>query len=796
VLKRAVKAPPAHLFPPDEWRIVEAAYSPRFSGRAETVFALGNGYVGVRGTFEEGRPTVTAGTYVNGFHETWPLLYAETAYGLARTGQTIVSVPDATQLRLYVDDEPLYLPTARTPDYQRVLDLRDGALTRDLVWSPGSGKHIRVSSLRLVSLEERHLVAMRYVVTPLDHDAAVVVTSQLLNRQDLGGNHQPGREDPRLARVLGHRVLENEVRSQNELRLLLGYRTANSHMTLGVGVDHVIETQSPMHTEVSLGPDIGTVVTTVQAQAGVPLTITKYATYHSSREVSADELVDRCGRTLDRAVDSGVSRLREKQREHLDRFWDRADVRVDSDWQPVRTQQAIRWNLFQLAQATWCLQGGGVPARGLTSQAYDGHYFWDAETYVLPFLAFTQPRQARNLLRFRYSMLDLARQRGSEMSQRGALFPWRTINGAEASANFQAGTAQYHINADIAFAMRYYTRVRGDDDFLAEIAAEVLVETARLWEDLGFYGVDGRFHIHGVTGPDEYTSVVNDNTYTNLMARENLHAAAAVVQWLQTERPKDYVALLDVVGLTPGEVASWEAAAEAMYIPYDEERGIHPQDDAFLDLEVWDLEGTPPERFPLLLHYHPLVIYRFQVIKQADIVLAMYLLGEEFSAEQKRANFDYYDRLTTGDSSLSASVQSIVAAEVGRDEDALEYFGHALLMDLADVSGNSSEGVHIASAAGVWAALVHGFGGVRLRGGLLSFAPRLPRGWRSMDFALRFHDRQLRVHLTPDEEHYLVEDGDPLEVTVHGRACVLGPGEKVVVPCEPVAGTSLADDGA
>ena len=782
MLKRDITPPPEHLFPPDEWRIVEARYSERYRGRAETAFALANGYLGVRGTFDEGRPSLTPGTYVNGFHETWPMPYAETAYGLARTGQTIVNVPDATPLRLYVDDEPLYLPNARTPEYERVLDLREGVLTRDLVWSPGSGKHVRVTSTRLVSFEDRHLMAIQYVVTPLDHAAAVSVSSLLVNRQDTTGDRRNGIEDPRMATVLAHRVLGCQVRRRTGLRMLLGYRTTNSGMTLGVGVDHVVQTDSPVRTEVRLGDDGGELVVTVDARAGEPVTITKYATYQSSRASPADELVDRCARTLDRAVVGGLDRLRTSQRLHLERFWDRADVRVDAEWQTVRTQQAIRWNLFQLAQATWCAQGGGVPAKGLTSQAYDGHYFWDSEVYLVPFLAYTQPRLARNLLRFRYSMLDHARVRGREMSQRGALFPWRTINGEEASANFPAGTAQYHINADIAYAMRHYTLVRGDDRFLAEMAAEVLVETARLWEDLGFHGTDGKFHIQGVTGPDEYTSVVNDNTYTNLMARENLRSAAETVRWMQAERPADHLALVDTVGLQPGEVSSWEAAAEAMCIPYDDTRGIHPQDDAFLDLEVWDLEHTPRDRFPLLLHHHPLVIYRFQVLKQADIVLAMFLLGEEFSTEQKRRNFDYYDRLTTGDSSLSASIESIVAAEVGREEQALDYFGHALLIDLGDVSGSNPDGVHIASAAGVWLSLVHGFGGVRERAGQLTFSPRLPRRWRSLDFSLRFRDRQLRVHLTPGEEHYLVEEGDPLEVVIRGSTTLLTPGEKVVLP--------------
>jgi alpha,alpha-trehalose phosphorylase len=788
MLKRDVVAPPEHLFPPDDWRLVETRWSERYSVRTETVFALSNGYIGVRGTAEEGRPAASPGTFISGFHETWPMAHAEPAYGLARTGQTIVNVPDATVLQLYVDDEPLYLPTARTSDYQRVLDFREGILSRDLVWSTGSGKHIKVSSWRLVSLDERHLMAMQYVVTPLDHDAAIVVTSRLVNRQDAPTARRQGGEDPRLSRVFSDRVLDCEHASRQDKRMLVGYRTAHSGMTLGVGVDHVVESDSPYRTDVSLNGDQGELVLTVEAITARPVTITKYITYHSSRGVPPEELVARAARALDRVVVGGTEGLRVRQREHLDRFWNRADVKIDSARQAARTQQAVRWNLYQLAQATWCAQGGGVPARGLTSQAYDGHYFWDSETYLLPFLAYTQPRLARNLLRFRYSMLDQARARGREMSQRGAMFPWRTINGEEASGNFQSGTAQYHINADIAFAMRQYARIRGDDRFLSELGAEVLVETARLWEDLGFHGDDGRFHIHGVTGPDEYTTVVNDNTYTNLMARENLRTAAETVRWMQQERPADYIALLDAVRLQPGEFASWEAAAESMYIPYDEKRGVHPQDDAFLQREVWDLDSTPQESFPLLLHHHPLVIYRFQVLKQADIVLAMFLLGDQFSDEQKLRNFDYYDRLTTGDSSLSACVQSIIAAEVGREEEALEYFGHALLIDLAEMDQNAPDGVHIASAAGVWSALVHGFGGVRNYDDALSFSPRLPRYWRSLEFSLRFHGRQLRVHLTPTEETYLVESGDPLDVTVRGVDTVLPTGAKVVRPAPPRRG--------
>jgi alpha,alpha-trehalose phosphorylase len=787
MLKRKIVLPPEHLYPADEWRIVEARYSDEFVGLTETVFSLGNGFVGVRGSFEEGRPAVVPGTFVNGFHETWPIMHAEGAHALARTGQTIVNVPDATILKLYVDDEPFYLPTARLESYQRILDMQAGTLTRELVWATDAGKHVRVCSRRIVSLEHRHLVAMTYEVTMLDEAAPVVISSLVFNRQDAKASDLPEHRpvDPRLATVLPHPVLNVRAAELAEQRILFGYQTTSSGMTLGVGVDHVIDTECPSQAVGSLDEDACEVVVTADAAPGVPIRITKYATYQASRSIPVPELVNRCRRSLDRAARDGFDVLVASQRANLARFWDRADVRLQTRLNPVRQQQAVRWNLYQVAQASWRAEGAGIPAKGLTGQAYEGHYFWDTEIYVLPFLSYTQPRIARNLLRFRHSMLGRAQERAAEMSERGALFPWRTINGEEASSNFQQGTAQYHINADIAYSIMRYAHAEGSGRMLGEIGAEILVETARLWQDLGFYGADKRFHIHGVTGPDEYTTVVNDNTYTNLMARLNLNFAAASVRRLRAERPQDYTALVHAVRLQPKEIESWERAAAAMHIPFDDERRIHPQDETFLHREVWDLDSTPREKFPLLLHYHPLVIYRHQVLKQADIVLAMFLLGNEFSDEQKRRNFDYYDPLTTGDSSLSACVQSIIAAEIGNERQALEYFQYALLMDLGNVAGNASDGVHIASAAGVWSSLVFGFGGVRDFDGRLSFTPRLPRAWNELAFPLRFCGRQLRVKLTHDEERYLVEKGDPLNVLIRGEPHLLTPGSPVAIKFPP-----------
>jgi alpha,alpha-trehalose phosphorylase len=780
-------------FPVDEWSLVENEFGLHDQGRTETLFAVGNGYLGLRGNVEEGRDGHMHGTFINGFHETWPIRHAEEAFGFARVGQTIVNAPDAKIIRLYVDDEPLVITEAEILGYERRLDSRLGALSRSIEWRTPSGKRVLITSRRMTSFTDRHLAVVDYEVELLDADAAVTISSQILNRQDgrdeyrSGVTEAPGVFDPRQAETFTERVLQPRVRRANGGRYLLGYQCTNSGMTIAVGAEHSIATDAPFTESSSIDDDLAKHIYRVQARRGMPIRITKTMSYHTARKVPARELADRCDRTLDRAREIGVAELFAQQRAWLDAYWTRSDVEIEGE---PELQQATRWNLFQLAQATARTDGGGVAAKGVSGSGYGGHYFWDSEIYVMPFLSYTAPIVARNVMRFRHRMLDSARARALELNQRGALFPWRTINGLESSAYYAAGTAQYHIDADIAYALCQYVAATGDEDFLARGAIDVLVETARMWEDLGFWrsNADDVFHIHGVTGPDEYTTVVNDNLYTNVMARSNLAAAASAVDNLQVLDPLSYHRLVDRLGITPAEVASWRRAAAHMHIPFDAKLGVHPQDSAFLEKELWDLEHTPENRRPLLLHYHPLVIYRFQVLKQADVVLALYLQGDRFSTDQKLADFEYYDPLTTGDSTLSAVVQSIIAAEVGYHELALRYFRSALFVDLADLHHNAADGVHVASTGGVWSALVSGFGGFRDHNGVFTFDPRLPDGWERLTFRLTIRGTRIRVSVTADLISFAVEEGEPgAEVRLRVR------GEEVLVTAAgPV---SVALDG-
>jgi len=777
-------------FPIDEWALVETEFGLGDMGRTETLFAVGNGYLGLRGNVEEGRDGYMHGTFVNGFHETWPIRHAEEAFGFARVGQTIVNAPDAKVIRLYVDDEPLVLTVAEILSYERRLDFRQGLLSRSIEWRTPSGKRVRITSRRMVSFTDRHLALIDYEVELLDADAAVTISSQILNRQDGRDEYRSGVQqehqgafDPRRAEQFTERVLQPRVKRAEGSRYMLSYQCTNSGMTIAVGAEHSIETENEFTESGTIGDDLAKHIYRVHAKQGQPIRITKAISYHTARTVPARELVDRTDRTLDRAAELGVAEIFAQQRSWLDDFWARSDVEIEGH---PALQQATRWNLFQLAQATARTDGDGVAAKGVSGSGYGGHYFWDSEIYVMPFLSYTAPVVARNVLRFRQRMLDAARARALELNQRGALFPWRTINGEESSAYYAAGTAQYHIDADIAYALCQYVAATGDVDFLARGAIDILVETARMWEDLGFWrrGEDDVFHIHGVTGPDEYTTVVNDNLYTNVMARANLAAAASAVDNLQVNDPVAYQKLVDRLDVTPAEVAGWRRAAAHMHIPYDEQLGIHPQDAQFLQKELWDLENTPEDRRPLLLHYHPLVIYRFQVLKQADVVLALYLQGDRFSTEAKRANFEYYDPLTTGDSTLSAVVQSIIAAEVGYHELAMRYFRSALFVDLADLHHNAADGVHVASTGGVWAALVSGFGGFRDHNGAYTFDPRLPDDWRRLVFRLTLRGTRVRVELEPESITFVVETGDEARVRVRGTDVLVRAGAPVTVPLD------------
>ena len=756
-------------FPAEPWQLREVEFDPAFLAQSESLFALANGHLGLRGNLDEGEPRGLSGTYLNGVYESFPLEYGERGFGWPEDGQVVVPVHDGKVIRLLVEDEPFDVHRGRLEQHERVLDLREGVLRRDVRWRSESGRAVSVRTRRLVSFVDRNLAAIEYEVEPLEEPLRVALQSSLVANQPEVSEQR----DPRA----GHPVspmLKSRIAVDHGLRVVLVHSTRRSRISLTAGMEHVLTSPGEPERLTQTEPDLGRVTVSVALEPGRPLRLVKLLAYHWSSAESVEWLRDQVDASLESALARGFDGLAAEQRAFLDSFWEQADVELDGD---AEIQQALRFSLFQVLQASARSEGRSVPAKGLTGPGYDGHIFWDTEAFVLPLLTYTLPDAVRSALRWRHSTLPHARERARELDLRGAAFPWRTIGGEECAAYWPAGAAAFHVNAAVAAAVARYIAATGNSEFEREVGAELLVESARLWVSLGHSDEEGRFRIDGVTGPDEYTALVDNNVYTNLMAQANLRAAADAAG-----RHPDIAARLEV---TPEEPAGWRDAAEAIYLPYDERLGVHPQDQDFTQHERWDFEQTPPDRYPLFLHYPYLQLYRRQVVKQPDLVLALHSRGDAFTLEEKRRDFDYYEQLTVRDSSLSASTLAIVAAEVGHLDLAYDYLAEAALMDLDNLEQNAGDGLHIASLAGAVNAAVAGLGGLRDHDGTLSFAPRLPEGIDRLAFSIARRGTILRVEILPAAATYRIVAGEALRLRHHGEELEVTPAEAVSRPIPP-----------
>ncbi len=756
-------------FPVEPWCVRETSLDLNLLAQSESLFALSNGHIGLRGNLDEGEPHGLPGTYLNSFYEIRPLPYAEAGYGYPEDGQTIVDVTNGKLIRLLVDDEPFDVRYGELLEHERVLDMRAGTLTRAVQWQSPAGKQVKVVSTRLVSLTQRGVAAIEYTVEALDKFVRVTVQSELVTNED-----QPETSsDPRVSAILSN-ALEAIHHERTDRGALLIHRTRASKLMMAAAMDHDVEVPGRVETETEAGRDWARTTVICGLRPGQRLRIVKYLAYGWSSLRSRPALHDQAAAALSGARYTGWPGLLESQRTYLDEFWDCADVEVEGD---PDCQQAVRFGLFHVLQASARAERRAIPSKGLTGTGYDGHAFWDTEGFVLPVLTYTKPEAAADALRWRASILDVAKERAEQLDLKGAAFPWRTIRGQECSAYWPAGTAAWHINADIAMAFERYRVVTGDESLEAECGLEILVETARLWLSLGHHDRHGVWHIDGVTGPDEYTAVVRDNVFTNLMAAQNLRAAAAACV-----RHADAA---HAMGVTTEEMAAWRDAADAAHIPFDKGLGVHPQCEGFTTLREWDFSGNTT--YPLLLHEPYVRLYPAQVIKQADLVLAMHWQSHAFTDEQKARNVDYYEQRTTRDSSLSACTQAVLCAEVGHLELAHDYAYEAALIDLRDLHHNTRDGLHMASLAGSWTTLVAGFGGLRDDEGVLSLDPHLPDGISCLRFRLRWKEFRLTVAVDHKNVVYTIRDGPAAGLTIRhaGEELELSTHEPRTVPIRP-----------
>jgi alpha,alpha-trehalose phosphorylase len=658
--------------------------------------------------------------------------------------------------------------------HERRLDLRDGVLVRTVIWRSPNGQTAEFVFERMVKIDGDGLLVAHVTVTALDFTGDVTIRSTLKSVTDSSSANTEGIHDPRITASMSRPSLVFEgFIAEGDSDGFLQRATRSGHR-VAVAMRHAVEYGAGSPVKKNTSKETIEHIFQFSVPLGGKVSLAKFVAYQADRKMAPmEELIARTQQKLSKTVDQNFGEMRRQQAIYLSDFWQKANVEIYGD---ALAERAVRFNVFQLLQAAGRDGTTSVAAKGQTGEGYEGHYFWDAEIFILPFFIFTLPDIARKMLEYRCACLDGARRVANVMGHpRGALFPWRTIKGEECSAFFPGGSAQYHINADIAYAVRQYIEATGDTSLLLEGAAELLFETARIWLDIGFYNPRraGKFCINEVTGPDEYTAMVNNNLYTNVMAKAHLHYAASVWKFLVDNHAQALEALYQKIDLSETEVTAWQEAADRMYLPYDETLVIYMQDDSFLDKRVWDFAGTPQSNYPLLLHYHPLTIYRYQVCKQADTILAFFLLASEFSEEAVRRSFDFYERLTVHDSTLSAGIFSVMASELNIMEKAYDYFKKSAMVDLEDLHDNTGHGLHMASIAGSWMSIVHGFAGMRTFGGRLYFRPRQANRCQGYRFRIMYAKRCLEVvHKQGDTTYRLVE-GDTLSLYHHDQEVIL-----------------------
>ena len=725
----------------------------------ETLFHNANGYFGVRGNFEEGYPKdmpTIRGQYINGFYNFSEMKQPEKHYGFPEQKQTMVNTFDTQTVIVTVENERVDLFQGKVLEFTRILDMKKGITNRRFVWESPEGRQVEISVTRMASFENLPLFTMEYRITPLNFSGTAQIQS--VHSGDVSNYFNP--KDSRVAgeKIIHLRVAEREITKEGFSRIRS--ETLKSGLEIASMTAHVLSEEAFSETQV--GEKEITRIFTLQLRKGDCATIVKYTiTCDSIRypdvRSAAEELIRTClGRPLDYWYQC--------QEDYLTKFWNQAEVEITGD---EELNLSLHYNLYQLLQSVGKDRYCNIGAKGLSGEGYEGHYFWDTEMYIVPFFSLTWPEMARNLLSYRYQILDRARANARVMGYpKGALYPWRTINGDECSGYYPSGSAQYHINGDISYAVVQYYLITNDWDFMVSKGAEILIETARMWYDLGnFY--QGSFQLHDLTGPDEYSCVVNNNYYTNLTAKHNLIWAAKVYRKLKEQGQLGL--LEEKIGIEEDEISGFEQAAEDMLLLYDEKLDINPQDDSFLSKKEWDFSQKARGNGPIMQWNHLYRLYRHQVCKQADTVLAHMIFEDAQKLSTMEHSFDYYEKRTTHDSSLSRCIFGIMASRLGRKEKAYEYFDFSSKLDILDSQHNTKDGIHTANMGGTYMGIVYGFLGLRIKENGFFFMPSIPKQWTCCRLRLELRESLVEITVTKDVCCFRLIQGMPVTIFVYGR---------------------------
>lgn len=755
-------------FKVDPWKVAEEGFNPAYSRVSESIFSLGNESVGARGFFDEGGTVDSLrGCYTNGVYD---LVHLGHSYrGIVDKTHFMIPSADWLLTSLVLDGEALDLGKVSFRGFQRVLDLRKGTLTRSFVWETRAGKALKLTFLRFLDMVHRERAYQRIVLEPLNFSGEIEFSAGV----SFAVTHE------------GHGTCfwgktRRDAQGDN---VLLQSRTTESGQEVFAGAVLNLPVRGETVTDEQ----------TVRRRASLPLVCGRALRVDRRAVILFDgsegeTLWERGKQALKETAEVSLEEALQRQKEYWAAYWAVSDVEIEPASAEVKTavaaeQQGVRFCSFQLAQT---YNGGSmrhnIGAKGLTGEAYNGHAFWDTESCCLPFYLFTNPEAARDLLLFRYNTLPMARERAKMLDCRGACYPVATLNGDEACPLWQHASLQLQPSTAVAYGIWHYVHLTDDEDFLWTYGAEMLLEIARFLKSrAALGGRNGKYGFFGVMGPDEFHMMVNNNAYTNYMGERTLRYAAESLDRMAKERPADFDALRERTGLGAGEIDGWRQVADNMYLPQDE-TGLIEQHDGFFDLPHTDVAAVPQSEFPLYEHWSYDRIYRTDMIKQPDVLMMLYLYNSSFSRSVKEVNYGYYQPKTIHESSLSPAIHSILAAELGRMEEAVDLFGFATRLDLDNYNCNTREGLHITSIAMAWANIVYGFGGLRSDGPVLRFAPHLPERWRRLSFSLTYKGRVLSLCLEPDKTTIQLRSGEPVELLIYDEPCTLG-SEPLTVPC-------------
>ena len=775
---------PIRHFQGDPWTIVEDGFDPAYQRISESVFSLGNEFMGVRGYFDEGYSgDHLLGSYFNHLYELMDIHHDQVFKGFITQGAAMLNAVDWLYTRLWVDGEQLDLATSAFSGFRRTLDMRTGVLTRDFVWETRSGKHLRLTFSRFLDMKSTRVGCQRIAVEPLDFSGTIDVRAGL----DFGTLYEIGAGWDQTGN--GDRATRNGVNFWNcDQKAEVDGGWAIAARTLRSGhelfssfrliADERIEATT-VEDEKFIGADFKLAI-----RQGTATRIDRVAVSHWAKTSDSAAVWARGAELMKQHADATYESALAEHVAAWRRVWDVLDIEIDGDPDVL---QGLRFSSFQTYQSYHGEDADlNALCKGMTGEVYFGWVFWDSEIYSHRMMMFIDPPVARNLLLYRHHRLGQALERARELGCEGARFPFATITGTEDSGTWQHVDLEIHSDLAVAYAIWHQDVVLRDKEFLYREGIEMLLQICRYLASAGGWSPSqGDFGFYGVMGPDEFHMMVNHNCYTNVLGKKTFEYTLAVLEEMRAAAPQLYDEAVVKTNLSPEEPPRWAEMAARMRIPKDERTGILEQHAGYFDLPHVDLEHFPPDQIPIYKHWAYVKIFRFNMIKQPDVLNLMYFFSQDYSMEEKLANYEFYEARTIHESSLSPSLHAILATELGKLEDAYTFFQYGARMDLDDYNRNTDQGIHVTSAAGVWASMVFGFGGLRTDAEVLVLAPALPAEWKSYRFRVRYHDALLEVLVDASQVWVRAAEGGPVTIRLYGTDEAIDSGGVTVALKQP-----------